>query len=189
MRTLPRTGRKADVMTTSNVRAPSLLRLRLSPAPGVGAVDGAWWPRSRDLEVELADLVDHFPAQAGYISRAIFSRPDWRTSPRKVMVGRGYMKTGSFPSDDTHVVLLKLSSGVQLKVLVVPPETAADAARDLMAVAVASSNRRSAPELLARAREGGRGDPAGHWNDDGGALLSPRRTPVGTTVPAGERAQ
>lgn len=181
-------------MTTSNVRAPSLLRLRLSPAPGAGAVDGAWWPRSRDLEVELADLVDHFPAQAGYISRAIFSRPDWRTSPRKVMVGRGYMKTGSFPSDDTHVVLLKLSSGMQLKVLVVPPETAADAARDLMAVAVASSNRRSAPELLARellapARERGRGDPAGHWNDDGGALLSPRRAPVETTEPAGVEAQ
>ena len=65
--------------------------------------------------VELVGVCDHFPAQAGYISRAIFSRPDWRTSPRKVMVGRGYMKTGSFPSDDTHVVLLKLSSGRSAK--------------------------------------------------------------------------
>ena len=156
-------------MMTSNAQLESRLRLQLSAVPGAGPLDGAWWPRSRDLEAELADLVDHFPAEAGYISRAIFSRPDWKTSPRKVMVGRGYLKTGSFPSDDTHVLLLKLSSGEQLKVFVVPPDTAADAARDLMATATASTNRRTGPELLARAREGGSGDSAGHWNDDGGA--------------------
>jgi hypothetical protein len=30
------------------------------------------------------------------------------------------MKTGSFPSDDSHVVLLKLAREQQLKVLVIP---------------------------------------------------------------------
>jgi hypothetical protein len=36
--------------------------------------------RSRDLAVELADLVDHFPPQFGRIVRALFSPPvpeDW----------------------------------------------------------------------------------------------------------------
>jgi hypothetical protein len=166
-------------MTTSKQPVHShLLRLQLSPVSGVGPLDGAWWPRSRDLDVELADLVDHFPAEAGHISRAIFSRPDWLTSPRQIQVARGHLKTGSFPRDDTHVLLLKLSSGVQLKILVVPPDTGADSARDLMASAVASTNRRTGAALLARAREGGRGDPTGHWNDDGGAPMRPHSTLV-----------
>jgi len=144
-------------MTTStpSVRA-TLLRLQLTPAPGSGGpLDGAWWPRSRDLELELADLVDHFPHEVGHIARAIFSRPDWLTSPHRVKIGRGIMRTGSFPKDDTHVMLLKLSTGRQLAVLVVPPDTEAEAAREIMGTASSPSNRRSAADLLARAGERG----------------------------------
>ncbi len=102
-------------MTTSNPSAPSMpLRLEFAPAAAKGRLSGSWWPRSRDLEHELADLVDHFPAEVGYVSRAIFSRPDWDTVPRKVTVGRGPMKTGSFPRDDTHLMLLTLATRRQL---------------------------------------------------------------------------
>ncbi len=125
------------------------LRLKLAAHPGTGSLDGAWWPRSRELERELADLVDHFPDTAGHVERVVFSRPDWSTSPRRVRVGRGPMKTGSFPEDDTHLVLLKLSSAKQLRILVVPSETEVDAAMELMDQALATTNRRSAAELLA----------------------------------------
>lgn len=141
-------------MATSNELTDThLLRLELSPVRGRGPLDGAWWPRSRDLDVELADLVDHFPEEVGRVSRAIFSPPDWLTSPRRVRVARGEMKTGSFPRDDTHVVLLKLASGAELKVLVVPPDTSADTARSLMATAATPGNVRPATELLAATSE------------------------------------
>lgn len=156
-------------MTTSKEHISLPLRLELAPVPGAGLLDGAWWPRSRDLEHELADLVDHFPPQRGRVSRVIFSRPDWLTVPRRVRVGRGYMKTGSFPRDDTHVVLLKLSSEAQLKVLVVPPGEAEDSAQRMMATAVAPTNRRTAPALVARGHLARSGDAAGRWTDDGGA--------------------
>lgn len=121
----------------------------MAPVPSAGALDGAWWPHSKDLELELADLVDHFPTDVGQVSRAVFSRPDWLTSPHKITIARGSLKTGSFPRDDTHVVLLRLSTGKQLTLLVVPPDTPASAARDLMALASAPANSRSGSDLLA----------------------------------------
>ena len=136
-------------MTTSNVAAPTPWpRLQLSPQPRAGSLDGAWRPQSHDLERELADLLDHFPGEAGHISRAIFSRPDWSTSPRRVKVTRGYLKTGSFPHDDSHVMLLKLSNGRQLTLLVIPPETPEPAARALMARAASAANQRTGAELI-----------------------------------------
>lgn len=36
------------------------LRLNMAEDPGRNRLDGAWWPQTRDLEVELADLVDNW---------------------------------------------------------------------------------------------------------------------------------
>ena len=44
--------------------------------PGRDHLDGGWWPQSRDLAVELADLVDHFPQAHGRIQRAVYSPPE-----------------------------------------------------------------------------------------------------------------
>ena len=37
------------------------LRLTMGAAAGKDRLDGGWWPHSRDLSTELADLVDSFP--------------------------------------------------------------------------------------------------------------------------------
>ena len=136
-------------MTTSNAPAPSTPpRLELAAAPANGLLAGSWWPRTRDLERELANLVDHFPSEVGHVSRAVFSRPDWDTAPRSVQVGRGRMKTGSFPRDDTHVMVLTLSTRRRLSLMVVPPDTEEGAARDLMTKASDPANTSSALRLL-----------------------------------------
>lgn len=108
------------------------LRLSLSPHLGSGSLDGAWWPHSRNFERELADLIDHFPPGAGHVDRVLFSRSDWLTNPSRVEIDRGFIKTGSFPNDDTHLLVLKLSTGVDLNVLVIPPETTGEAARAIL---------------------------------------------------------
>ena len=109
--------------------APEALRLSLSDEASNDQVDGSWWPRSRDLQREAAELVDQFPASHGRISRLLFSRPDWDESSvdgrgvRSIRAARGKVKTGSFPSDDTHLMVLTMSSGRRLKLVVIPSDT------------------------------------------------------------------
>lgn len=122
-------------MATSSNTSPSAtavrkpLRLRLSDTAPPGAADGAWWPQSRDLQTEAADLVDHFPTEAGRINRLLFSRPDWDNSTvgdhgvRRIRAARGAVKVGSFPDDDTQLMIATMASGQRLKLLVIPSTT------------------------------------------------------------------
>lgn len=136
------------------------LRLQLRGGPQTRAVDGAWWPRSHDLRAEAADLVDHFPPDAGRISRLLFSRPDWEpdgdgSSPHAIRASRGMVKTGSFPRDDTHVMELKMSTGRRLRLLVVPSETDAALAASVMDRAADPASTRSPRSLLGLPDDGG----------------------------------
>ena len=97
------------------------LRLRMTELPRAHPLDGGWWPQSRDLTTELADLVDNFPDDMGRIVRATFSPPDWDDQPRRVPIARGYVQTGFAPQDDTHVMMLRTSERTELCLLVVPP--------------------------------------------------------------------
>jgi hypothetical protein len=105
--------------TPSPSRGP--LRLRLAGHFGTNPLDGGWWPRSRDLAVELADLVDHFPTYLGRIVRVLVSSPDWEQAPRRIPVDGGYVKVDLLSRDDTHLIHLKTSDRTVLRVLVIPP--------------------------------------------------------------------
>lgn len=114
--------------TTSTGAPRQPIRLELHD-DATSYVHGAWWPRSRDLQVEAGDLVDNFPPAAGHINRLLFSRPDWDDPTtdgrgiRRIQARRGYVKVGSFPSDDTHLMVLTMASGQRLRLVVVPSST------------------------------------------------------------------
>ena len=145
------------------------LRLRLTDPPGRGHLDGGWWPRSRDLAVELGDLVDHFPQRSGRVVRAVFSPPDWGPAPRRVPVAGGYVKVGSFPRDDTHLVLLTTSDHRVLRVLVVPPGFTRYEAEEALLAASTPHNSHSATEVLVEVTDHVDHEPVDHWSDDGGS--------------------
>ena len=144
-------------MTTSPTTSPLLgpatrapIRLLLRDGASADHLDGAWWPQSRDLQTEAADLVDHFPPLTGYINRLLFSRPDWDNPVvdgrgiRRIRARRGPVKVGSFPSDDTHLMVLTLSTGQRLRIRVIPPDTdSSEAQRQMHAVADAPTAGRS----------------------------------------------
>ncbi|WP_418059095.1 DUF5994 family protein [Pimelobacter simplex] len=161
-------------MTTSD-RAP--LRISLHRGSANRRLDGAWWPQSRDLQAEGADLIDNFPSTAGRPARLLFSRPDWDAEPdrpatHRIRARRGLVKVGSFPEDDTHVMTVVLSSRQRLDLLVIPSGTDAATARTLMGEATDEGNVRSAADLLAAAtgrRTGGGAGPAeADWENEGG---------------------
>lgn len=127
MTTSPTTSTTPTTDAPAGGRGP--LRLRLRDAATSGQVDGVWWPQSRNLQAEARDLVDNLPAAAGRINRLLFSRPDWDDAlvdgrgSRKVQTGRGPVKMGSFPSDDTKLMILAMATGHRLHITVVPSDT------------------------------------------------------------------
>lgn len=160
------TSEKSPASTTP--REPLRLSFSATDSAGGDNFDGAWWPQSRDLDVELADLIDNFPAEHGFVVRAGFSPPDWDTTPRRVPVARGYVKVGSFPHDDTHLVDLRMLNRTALRLLVVPSSMSADQGAEAMLAASTPGNDHDARGVLDLAGEDPDVDPGDQWQRDGG---------------------
>jgi hypothetical protein len=163
-------------MSTSNgpiivppiaARGSAPLRLRMAEHPGSGTLDGGWWPHSRDLAVELAALVDDFPPRSGRIVRALISPPDWDSAPRRIPVAGGYVKIGSFPRDDTHLIVLTTSDRTLLRVLVAPPGFTREQADEALLASATGGNAHSATDVLEEDADQPATDPRDHWTDDG----------------------
>jgi hypothetical protein len=163
-------------MMTSNV--PTLppripLRLRIADPPGRSSLAGGWWPQSRDLAVELPDLVDNFPSERGQVLRVAFSSPDWDTAPLLVPVASGHVEVASFPSDDKHVVELTMADLSLVRLMVVPPRMSAYRGEEAMLAAATPHGTHSAASILATVTEADEVDPFDHWHDEGGSWWGP----------------
>ncbi|MCD9879942.1 DUF5994 family protein [Streptomyces sp. NR30] len=140
-------------------RAPTA-RLALKPVrPSTGHVelDGAWWPRSRDLTQELTALADVLDPLWGRITRIAVNPRYWPIIPRKVFVNGHVVKVGWFTSElDPHKILLLSGASGRWNLLVVPPETDDPAAARLMAAASADTGPRwTASALMTAERPDG----------------------------------
>ncbi len=129
------------------------LRIQLDNSFQSGPVDGAWWPQSRDLQVEAADLVDHFPHLIGRIERLLFSRLDWDSvsgapDVRWIRAGHSRVKVDFLPRGDTHVMLVKMVSGERIRLLVVPSDAEPGRASRVMQQAADDRNIEPPHELL-----------------------------------------
>jgi hypothetical protein len=99
--------------------------LREGAGDGSSAFDGAWFPRSHDLEVELPELLAELDRRGVRIERFTYSLDAWdRPTARKLVVRDRVVRTGGFRSMDPLVVCLTWDGGSRrADLLVVPPET------------------------------------------------------------------
>ena len=98
--------------------------LRDGAGDGNSAFDGAWFPRSRDLAVELPELVAALDKRGLHIERFTYPLDVWSPAPRKVVVGGRVVRTGGFRSMDAGVVCLTWAGSTRrADLLVVPPDT------------------------------------------------------------------
>jgi hypothetical protein len=86
--------------------------------------DGAWWPRSRDLAVEVPELVAALERRGARVQRFTYALDAWRPAPRKLVVNGRVVRTGGFRSMNPLVVCIVWRGGQRRgDLLVVPPET------------------------------------------------------------------
>ncbi len=98
--------------------------LRDGAGDGNSAFDGAWFPRGRDLGVELPELIAELDRRGVRIERFTYSLEAWAPAPRKLVLQDRVVRTGGFRSMDPLVVCLTWGGGTQrADLLVVPPET------------------------------------------------------------------
>lgn len=145
------------------------LRLRMVAHAGRQSLDGGWWPYSRDLICELRDLAQGFPDEHGRITRALYSPPDWDTSPRRVDLGTKILKVGSFPEDDTHVIVVQTANRERLTLLVVPPSFTPAQGEEALLAASTPRNAHSGTEVLGNVTDDHDAVPAERWtrSEDG----------------------
>ncbi len=99
------------------------VRLRRDGTTAETAFDGAWWPRSRDLAVELPELVAALDLLGVRVERFTHPLQPWASvPPRKVVVNGRMIRTGAFATMDPQLVSLSADGGRRIDLLVVPPE-------------------------------------------------------------------
>lgn len=126
------------------------LRLVLAPAETAPAlIDGAWWPRSRDLTAELPALIEFLDPLWGRITRVTVNPTFWPVIPRKVLVHGHVVHVGWFEAEqDPHKLLLLSYTVGRWDLLVIPPETKPATAVRLMATATDPSRSLTATGLI-----------------------------------------
>jgi hypothetical protein len=115
-RTVPENGFRGGI----DVR----VSLRDGAGDGGSAFDGAWFPRSRDLAVEVPELIAELERRDVRVERFTYALDAWLPVPRKIVVNGRTVRTGGFRSMNPLVVCLTWAGGARrADLLVVPPET------------------------------------------------------------------
>ena len=135
----PSTEVGSSLMSTalqSPLPSHPVLRLRLAPRSDLPrSIDGAWWPRSYDLLVELPRLLAGLPREWGHITSATVNGA-WSAGPGRILVSNQVvrLRRARAANAPPTVVLLAPGQG-RWDLVVVPPDTTEDAAEPLMAAA------------------------------------------------------
>jgi hypothetical protein len=165
--------------TIISERAPAApARLSFTPAGSPpGLLDGAWWPRSRDLFRELPALTDVLDARWGRVTHVTVNPTYWPVVPRKVPVAGHTVHVGWFAEQDPNKLILLSYAAGRWDLLVIPPETGAAAAARLMSAAATPGGLCTASALKASEDTTHDAQEAlwqeEEWETDGGATSAP----------------
>ncbi|MFD8382643.1 DUF5994 family protein [Streptomyces sp. NPDC059679] len=112
-----------------------------------GILDGAWWPRSRDLRAELPALVTALTEHLGPVMRVGLDSSAWEELPTRMIIDDRIVHIDSFPVGDDTILITRGDRDL-FSLLVVPPHATPDAARAAMARAVRVDNVTQAKQIL-----------------------------------------
>ena len=124
----------------------ALLRLETTESRE-GVLDGAWWPRSRDIGAELPELLSALTRHLGPVTRVGLDTAAWAGLPTRIVVDDRVVYIDSFPVGDDTVLITRGEQDL-FSLLMVPPNATLDSARAAMAQAVRADNISQAEQIL-----------------------------------------
>jgi hypothetical protein len=141
-----RDGRSAP--NSAHIGPQSTPRLRLKPkAPSTGHVDGAWWPHSDNLLMELPDLLAVLSVRLGPIDRVTYNFADWAAAPARFPTGRDTIRLSGFYQQTGNTLEVIGINRSKLVLLVVPSHSDSEHAHDIM-MSAATPNDTSTVDCL-----------------------------------------
>ncbi|WP_018159524.1 DUF5994 family protein [Smaragdicoccus niigatensis] len=124
-------------------------RVDLKPAhSNTGSVDGAWWPRSRDLATEVPTLIKSLAGRLSPTARLVYHLPSWDTAPRRFETGGRNVKLDGYRFQPINTVYVVGTDRDRLVLLVVPPGTEPADAQSMMSSASTADNESTPSQLL-----------------------------------------
>jgi hypothetical protein len=145
-------------------------RLRLDEgSPRKGDVDGAWWPRSRALAIELPNLLETLAPRLGRIALVAYHPDDWDTEPAAIAVDGHTVRLESLSatSDGSDAVAVMAADGQCITLALVAPD---------------SGDAHAHAMLTAAARPHPKDDPKDPHSENTGAAASTTTRALGDVV-------
>jgi hypothetical protein len=119
---------------TDTTGTPTPLRLRLDPnGPIEPYLDGAWWPRSHELPVELPALLAALSTDLGPIALVGYHRDAWEPAPDRLDLAGHPIHLVGFGSPDPPTLIVIADTGRRVTPRVVAPEADGASAAEAMA--------------------------------------------------------
>lgn len=121
-----------SVATVGGDGGDRMVRLSVKPPlPVTGFVDGAWWPRSRDLSRELPALLAELNERLDGIERVSYHLGDWGPTPRRISADGLVVRLGGFRFQHAGTVDV-LGPRMRVTLLVIPPTTSPKVAEKVL---------------------------------------------------------
>lgn len=160
-------------MTHPPLAHPTHNRFQLKLAGSIaGAVDGAWWPESRNLAIELITIMGEVHARIASVERVCYRYSDWAEAPRTVLVDGRAVKLDGYLYQEIDTVRL-VGSNETLVIALVPAATDSDTAQAAMTLAMTGATTQHAHSLNIAAAQSisvtrGNCDAVTAWDSEGG---------------------
>ncbi|MGV9833727.1 DUF5994 family protein [Nocardia niigatensis] len=163
-------------------------------APRLGAVGGAWWPRTTDLVAELSDLEVLLGRRADRVDRVMYNIDAWEPAPSRTVIGGRSVRLDGYRHLPAHTLYVLGLDRTRLVLLVIPADTEAATARALLSAASRPGNELTAAELVAADTRhtldhAQNEDALRRWDDEGGhtAPVNPADLRSSLAVPLAPR--
>lgn len=104
------------------VKHPDVARLATcTRAVGAGGIDGAWWPGTPDLRIELPDLIAVVGLWIGPVRRVVYDQRAWLPAPSRIIRGTSSISVDAYQLVASDTIYLIGTHSRDAVLFVVPP--------------------------------------------------------------------